>query len=115
MAEGSTIITLKTAYLNTLSEGSHTLEIIWTDGTAHVNFTVAADTSGSTGSGNAGSSTENSTGSTNAGNSNVGVIAVKSPATGDEGSLYLPLAALLVLAAGLVGAGAAGRRENCTR
>lgn len=124
VAEGSTIITLKTAYLNTLSEGSHTLEIIWTDGTAHVSFTVAADVSGSTGSASAGSSTgsasagsstESGNESTNAGSGNAGEVAVKSPATGEEGSLYLPLAALLVLAAGLVGAGAAGRRGNCTR
>ena len=32
--EGSTIVTLKADYLNTISVGNHTFEIIWTDGTA---------------------------------------------------------------------------------
>ena len=32
--EGSTIITLKASYLNTLSAGTHTVEILWTDGSA---------------------------------------------------------------------------------
>ena len=39
---GSTIITLKNSYLNTLSEGTHTFEIVWTDGTAGTSFTVEA-------------------------------------------------------------------------
>ena len=41
--EGSTIVTLKAGYLNTLTVGSHTLEIIWTDGSASTTFTVKAD------------------------------------------------------------------------
>ena len=41
--EGSTIVTLKPEYLNTLTEGKHTLEIVWTDGTASTTFTVKAD------------------------------------------------------------------------
>lgn len=40
-ASGSTIVTLKADYLNTLSEGSHTFEMLWSDGTASTNFTVA--------------------------------------------------------------------------
>ncbi|MGN0383164.1 MAG: chitobiase/beta-hexosaminidase C-terminal domain-containing protein, partial [Eubacterium sp.] len=43
--EGSTIVTLKADYLNTLSVGSHTFEMIWTDGTASTNFTIKEDTS----------------------------------------------------------------------
>ncbi|MGN1216586.1 MAG: chitobiase/beta-hexosaminidase C-terminal domain-containing protein, partial [Phocaeicola sp.] len=43
--EGSTIVTLKADYLNTLSVGSHTFEMIWTDGTASTNFTIKANTS----------------------------------------------------------------------
>ena len=39
---GSTIITLKSSYLNTLSIGTHTFEIVWSDGTASTNFTVEA-------------------------------------------------------------------------
>ena len=45
--EGSTIITLTTVYLKTLSIGTHTLEIVWTDGSASTNFTVSKNDSGS--------------------------------------------------------------------
>ena len=41
MKEGSTIITLKADYLDTLSEGKHTFEMVWSDGTAGTTFTVA--------------------------------------------------------------------------
>lgn len=43
--EGSTIIMLKASYLNTLSAGTHTVEILWTDGSASTTFTIKADTS----------------------------------------------------------------------
>ena len=43
--EGSTIITLKASYLNTLSAGTHTVEILWTDGSASTTFTSKADSS----------------------------------------------------------------------
>ena len=43
--EGSTIITLKASYLNTLSTGTHTVEILWTDGSASTTFTTKANTS----------------------------------------------------------------------
>lgn len=67
VSEGSTIIELHADYLKTLSEGSHTFEIVWTDGAAGTGFTVARNTSGSnsTGSNNTGS---NNTGSNNTGN-----------------------------------------------
>ena len=45
--EGSTIITLTTDYLKTLSIGTHTFEIVWTDGSASTNFTVSKIDSGS--------------------------------------------------------------------
>lgn len=41
VTEGSTIITLKPDYLKTLSKGSHTFEIVWTDGSAGTSFVVA--------------------------------------------------------------------------
>ena len=41
--EGSTIITLKAEYLNTLSVGSHTFEIVWNDGSASTSFTIKED------------------------------------------------------------------------
>ena len=43
--EGSTIVTLKASYLNTLSAGTHTVEILWTDGSASTTFTIKANTS----------------------------------------------------------------------
>lgn len=44
--EGSTIITLKASYLNTLGAGSHTAQILWTDGSAGTTFTINANASG---------------------------------------------------------------------
>ncbi|MGN0374781.1 MAG: chitobiase/beta-hexosaminidase C-terminal domain-containing protein, partial [Butyrivibrio sp.] len=41
---GSTVITLKPEYLNSLSPGKHTLEILWTDGMAGTVFTVKGKT-----------------------------------------------------------------------
>ena len=45
--EGSTIVTLKTDYLNSLSVGTHTFEILWMDGSANTTFTVVKNTSDS--------------------------------------------------------------------
>lgn len=40
LEEGSTLITLYANYLETLSSGIHTIEIVWTDGTASATFTI---------------------------------------------------------------------------
>ena len=37
---GSTIVTLKSSYLDTLTAGTHSLEILWTDGSASTVFTI---------------------------------------------------------------------------
>lgn len=42
VAEGSTIVTLKPSYLETLSVGKHTLAIVFDTGTAETEFTVLA-------------------------------------------------------------------------
>ncbi len=50
---GSTIVTFKPDYMQTLTVGSHTFEMIWSDGAAETNFTVnrkALDASVDTGS-----------------------------------------------------------------
>lgn len=81
--EGSTIVTLKADYLNTLSVGSHTFEMIWTDGTASTTFTNKADTSDN-GNNNQNDSDNN--------NSNTGDIVLpddsdkkeEAPKTGDD-------------------------------
>lgn len=39
---GSTIVTLKSSYLNTLAGGTHNLELLWTDGSASTTFTIQA-------------------------------------------------------------------------
>lgn len=44
VSEGSTIINLEAKYLQTLSLGSHSIEIIWNDGSASTNFTIIEDT-----------------------------------------------------------------------
>ena len=71
--EGSTIVTLKAGYLNTLTVGSHTLEIIWTDGSASTAFTVSAQT------------------------------VVESPQTGDNSMMALWIAVLFVSGIGVMG------------
>lgn len=40
---GSTIVTLKPSYLASLAEGEHTVEIMWVDDSASTTFTVAAN------------------------------------------------------------------------
>ena len=46
MAAGSTVITLKNEYLNTLAAGKHTIAIIYTDGDCSTGFTVHQHTYG---------------------------------------------------------------------
>ena len=65
--EGSTIITLKAEYLKTLATGSHTFVIVWDNGIAGTNFTVAANTSGNN-SGNNSNNNDSNHGSHNSGN-----------------------------------------------
>ena len=71
--EGSTIVTLKADYLNTCTVGSHTLEIIWTDGSASTAFTVSAQT------------------------------VVEPPQTGDNSMMWIWIALLVVSGIGVMG------------
>ncbi len=62
---GSTKVTLKAAYLTTLTPGSHTLEVLFTDGIAATTFTVSAaggSNPGAPGSGSAAPSVPADTG-----------------------------------------------------
>ena len=104
-AEGSTIITLKPEFLSTLSEGSHTFEIVWTNGSAGTNFTVAKNTSGNNGgNNNNGNNNSNNNSSDNAGSSDgTADKTVIAPKTGDD-SLDALLAVFVVVAfAGVAG------------
>lgn len=101
--EGSTIITLKAEYLKTLATGSHTFAIVWNNGIAGTNFTVAANTSGNN-SGN--NSNNNDSNHGNNDSSNTAGTATntvgnqpaqeldKVPATGDPFGIWLTLFAI---------------------
>lgn len=105
--EGSTIITLKAEYLKTLATGSHTFAIVWNNGIAGTNFTVAANTSGNN-SGNNSNNNDSNHGSDNSGNNDSGNTAGaaantavasaqeldKVPATGDPFGIWLTLFAI---------------------
>ena len=75
VTEGSTIITFKPEYLKSLSAGNHSFELVWADGTAATNFTVAENADQS----------------------------AKSPKTGEDFSMTLCTALLMVSCAGLAG------------
>ena len=75
VTEGSTIITFKPEYLKSLSAGNHSFELVWTDGTAATNFTVAQNADQS----------------------------AKSPKTGEDFSMALCTVLLMISCAGLAG------------
>ena len=84
VTEGSTIITFKPEYLKSLSSGNHSFELVWTDGTAATNFTVAENTDQS----------------------------AKSPKTGEDFSRTLCIVLLMVSCAGLAGIFAKRKRNH---
>ena len=90
--EGSTIVTLKAEYLNTLSVGKHTLEIESKNGIAKTEFTITAAPTG--GSDQTGSDTTPQEPDKNEG-------AVTSPQTGDSSNILLWVA-LLFLSGGVL-------------
>ena len=115
--EGSTIITLKAEYLKTLATGSHTFAIVWDNGIAGTNFTVAANTSGNN-SGNNSNNNDSNHGSNNSGNTagtaaNTAAASAqeldKVPATGDASGIWLTLFVISLI--GLVGM-LARRKKN---
>ena len=97
--EGSTIIEFKPEYLKTLSEGSHTFELVWTDGSASTSFTIAKNTSGSEDPGNkdTGNNDNDDGNNDNGGNNtannsdNTAQTLTKSPKTGDASGLWIAL------------------------
>ena len=121
VTEGSTIITLKAEYLKTLPEGSHSFEIVWTDGTASTNFTVAKNTSGNNGGNNNNGNNNSNNNSNNDGSSNnAGSNAdatdttIKAPKTGDTSNDALWVVLLAVASvAGAAEVFAIRRKRNC--
>lgn len=91
--EGSTIVTLNAAYLNTLSVGKHTLSIVSANGTATTEFTItAAQTGGDNQTGGDDTTTQDP-------DKNDG--ATSSPQTGDSSNILLWVA-LLFLSGGVL-------------
>lgn len=82
--EGSTIVTLNAAYLNTLSVGKHTLAIVSDTGTASTDFTIKAADSDDT----------------------------QSPQTGNSSNMMLWITLLFVSGTGLFGATAYNRKKK---
>ena len=101
VTEGSTIVTLKASFLETLSEGEHTIVIVSANDVPEAKFTVKAATTG----GNTGNNGVNNGGNTNTGNDtgneknpNTGAI---SPLTGDSGNMFMWIALLFVSLGGI--------------
>jgi len=97
LEEGSTIVTLKSTYLNTLAAGAHKITVEYTDGkVANVDFTVKANTS--------------SKPSTNNNQSNLGNVPnpdnlpLTAPKTGEESAF--PIGVLVVVLVAVLGTGA---------
>ena len=103
-AEGSTVITLKAEFLSTLSEGSHTFEIVWKNGSAGTHFTIARNSSGNN---NGGNNNDNSAGNNNsvdnAGSGNTADTTVIAPNTGDASMDVLMVVLAVASFAGLAG------------
>ena len=87
-ASGSTVITLKAAALEKLSEGDHSIKVVFDDGEASTRLTVkaAAQTGGNTGT--------------------------KSPATGDGSNVFLWSTLMALSMGGLLGLASLRRRET---
>ena len=101
--EGSTIVTLNAAYLNTLSVGKHTLSIVSANGTATTEFTITA-VQGGNDSQTGGDTTPQEPGK------NEG--AVTSPQTGDNSNMLLWVTLLFASGAGLLGAVVYSRKKR---
>ena len=117
--EGSTIITLKAEYLKTLATGSHTFAIVWNNGIAGTNFTVAANTPANNGNNNSSSGSNQGGSNDSSDNTNTSIASAtgtnpaqemdKVPATGDLFGIWLTL--FVISLTGLAGM-LARRKKN---
>ena len=107
--EGSTIVTLNAAYLNTLSVGKHTLSVVSANGTATTEFTITAAPTGGDdqtgGSDQTGSDTTPQEPGKNEG-------AATNPQTGDSSNAVLWIALLFASGVGLMGAAVYSRKKD---
>ena len=95
--EGSTIVTLNAAYLNTLSVGKHTLSVVSANGTATTEFTITAAPTG-------GGTTPQEP------DKNEGAVTI--PQTGDSSNAVLWIALLFASGVGLMGAVVYSRKKR---
>ena len=110
--EGSTIVTLKAEYLNTLSVGRHTLEIESKNGIAKTEFTITAvQTGGDQTEGNQ-TGGDNQTGGTTPQEPGKNEGAVTIPQTGDSSNAVLWIALLFASGVGLMGAAVYSRKKD---
>ena len=100
--EGSTIVTLNAAYLNTLSVGKHTLSVVSANGTATTEFTITAAQTGG----------DSQTGGTTPQEPGKNEEATTSPQTGDSSNAVLWILLLFASGAGLFGAAAYSRKRK---
>lgn len=106
---GSTIVSLKADYLNTLSVGAHTIAIVYTDGECSTNFEVKKTSSEQT---NPSEPTKPAEEDTSDITRPTGDKDIASPQTGDNNNLELWFALLFVSGAGLFGIIVYGRKKR---
>ena len=92
--EGSTILTLKASYLNTLSEGDHTVKFVYNDGDVSTNLKVVknSSTGGNTGGNTDPSNPTDPSGTNTGGSTNTGTNTnnnTSSPQTSDNIVFYI--------------------------
>ena len=102
---GSTIITFKKEYLNTLSAGTHTCEIVWTDGSASTTFTIKATTPEKTDD----NTSDNTTGTTTDKTNETKQTSTK---TGDNTPIMLYVLVLLGSGLGIAGVAVASKKRK---
>ena len=110
--EGSTIVTLNAAYLNTLSVGKHTLSIVSANGTATTEFTITAAPTGGDQTGDNQTGGDSQTGGTTPQEPGKNEGAVTSPQTGDSSNAVLWIALLFASGVGLMGAAVYSRKKD---
>lgn len=103
--EGSTIVTLNAAYLETLSVGKHTLEIESKNGIAKTEFTITAVQGGD----------DSQTGGTTPQEPGKNEGAVTSPQTGDSSNVVLGVSLLFASGVGLFGAAVYSRKRKYSK
>lgn len=110
--EGSTIVTLNAAYLNTLSVGKHTLSVVSANGTATTEFTITAAPTGGDQTGDNQTGGDSQTGGTTPQEPDKNGGDTSSPQTGDSSNAVLWIALLFASGVGLFGAVVYSRKKR---